>query len=247
MTERSSEENARWSSVVATEMTAITGPSLISGTNAALFAPVSAASRELHPGRAADVVDGEARRLVHGACDPRRLARQVEADVTPPVDVLSPRARQESGRLARVVGHERERDEADAKERRDLVEQRPRHPSTSEVRDSSAAIRRRLSSSRSRSGRSAADGPRGRPEPERDTPADEAEPERAKEGRSALQREREAIDADGKRLDRGHTGRADDTERQGLGARLFPADERRSLPRSKDGPSGPLSAFWSGV
>ena len=47
ITARSSFVNARCSSVVATERTAITRPSPISGTNAALLAPVSAASREL--------------------------------------------------------------------------------------------------------------------------------------------------------------------------------------------------------
>jgi hypothetical protein len=43
----SSEEKARCASVVATEITAITRSSLIRGTNAADFAPVSAASLEL--------------------------------------------------------------------------------------------------------------------------------------------------------------------------------------------------------
>ncbi len=47
MSERSSFENARRSSVVATEMTAMTRPSLMSGTKAALFAPTSRASLEL--------------------------------------------------------------------------------------------------------------------------------------------------------------------------------------------------------
>ena len=47
MTARSSEEKALKSSVVATEMTAITWSSLINGTKAALFAPVSAASLAL--------------------------------------------------------------------------------------------------------------------------------------------------------------------------------------------------------
>ena len=45
MTPRSSGEKTRCSSVVATEMTAITPPSLINGTKAALFAPTSLESR----------------------------------------------------------------------------------------------------------------------------------------------------------------------------------------------------------
>ena len=47
ITARSSAEKARWSSIVATEITAMTRSSLTSGTKAALFAPVSVASREL--------------------------------------------------------------------------------------------------------------------------------------------------------------------------------------------------------
>ena len=192
-----------------------------------------------HARRAADVVDREARSLVHRARDPRRLVREVETNVAPPADVLAPRPRQEAGRLASVLGYERERDEAHAEERGDLVEERLCHPF--DVRgprqlacDAPQALELALALGGTRRG-----GPAPGPGPDERT-GREAERERAEEGRHALPREREAIDADGKRFARRHTRRADDTERRGLRAIVFRPTTR--IPASsKDGPSGPLS------
>ena len=144
------------SSVVATEMTAITRPSLISGTNAALFAPTSAASRELTAGRAADVVDGEARRLVDGARDPRRLALEVDAHVAPPVDVLAVRAGEEAGRLASRPRRRRSSATKPTREerrrsRRGAPARRPRRPTSARARPRSGAGSRARARARERS------------------------------------------------------------------------------------------------
>jgi hypothetical protein len=72
------------------------------------------------------IVDRQRCRLEDRARDPRRLAAQIDAQLVPPVDVLAERAREVSRRLPPVVGHEGQSDEADGKERRDLVQQRPR-------------------------------------------------------------------------------------------------------------------------
>ena len=120
---RSSEENARKSSVVATEITAITRSSLTSGTNAALFAPVSVTSRELTRVEPVGVVDGEARRFEGGARDAGGLPREVDANVRPPQHVLAVRAGEEARGLASILRHEGECDETDGEERRDLVEE----------------------------------------------------------------------------------------------------------------------------
>ena len=101
-----------------------------------------------HDGRARRVVHGKPCRLEHRARDARRLAREIDAHVAPPVEVASAGTREESRGFARIVRDEREPDEPDIEQRADLVEQRARDPSTSCARASSAAIRRRLCSSR---------------------------------------------------------------------------------------------------
>ena len=74
--------------------------------------------------RALGVVDRECGRLEHRARDSRRLFVQIEAQVAPPVEILSGGAREIAGGLPPVVGDEGEGDEADVEELRKLVEQR---------------------------------------------------------------------------------------------------------------------------
>ncbi len=114
-------------------------------------------------------------------------------------------------------------------------------PSTSDVRASSAAIRRRLSSSRSRSGEIAASGRRRADRDRAARPIDEAEREHAEQNGDALPGKRKAVQADGKRLDPGHAGRRDSTERRTLPSSVFRL-QRGIPPRSKDGSTGPLWA-----
>ena len=76
--------------------------------------------------RALGVVDGERRGLEDGAGDSRRLMLEVEADVSPPVDVLPVRTREVAGCFAPIVRDEGERNEGDVEQLGELVEQRPR-------------------------------------------------------------------------------------------------------------------------
>src|SRR5260370_1200252 len=63
--------------------------------------------------RAGCVVHGEAGCLVDRAGDSRRLAREVEVNVPPPVEVAPVRPGEEAGCLPRVIGDERQGHEPD--------------------------------------------------------------------------------------------------------------------------------------
>ena len=182
--------------------------------------------RPAHPGRARDVVDGEARRVAHRARDAGRLVLQVDADGGPPVDVLAVAAREEARAFARVVRDERERGEADVEERSDLVEERAGDAldvrRAGELRrDPAETLELALPLGRDRDARrgpgraGAEEGAGGQPDREGD-----------EERSDALPRERETVEADGKRLDRGHAGRGDCTERRPPRKPDFPAGSR---------------------
>ncbi len=72
------------------------------------------------------VVDRERRGLEDGARDARRLVREVEPHLPPPVDVLPARAGEVADGLVPVLGHERQACERDPEHRGDLVEEGPR-------------------------------------------------------------------------------------------------------------------------
>ena len=68
------------------------------------------------------VVDGQRSGLEDRARYPRRLAVELETHVAPPVDVFAAGAREIAGCVARIVGDEGQRREAEVEELRELVE-----------------------------------------------------------------------------------------------------------------------------
>ena len=225
MTPRSSAEKTRCSSVVATEMTAITplvadqrdeGGALRAGLLRRVASSPSSSRRRRRP--RSSPPRSTALAIPEGSCC------EVDADGRPPVDVLASLAGEEA-RRPRARRRTRRSSATNPTAKSELISSRSARatPSTSEVRASSVAIRRRLSSSRSRSGEIARRAPACAERARRNAPAASPTTRAPTSGGNALPRERETVEADGKRLDWAHAGRGDCTERTAPRKADFPA------------------------
>jgi hypothetical protein len=76
-------------------------------------------------GRLRQVVHDDRRGLEHRARNSRRLLRQIEVRVDPRLEVVAVEPREQAARLAQLRVDEREPDELDVEQLRDLVEQHP--------------------------------------------------------------------------------------------------------------------------